>query len=302
MAISLKCVCGAVLDIDDRFQGQKLPCPDCNRILDTNPPLGPPKATSGWALAAFVLPLAGMLTFVGPVAGIVCGILGLRQIHRDPRLGGRSFARLGIALGIGFAVLSVFALSIGEFFNLDGMLRVFLAPRDLAERNASYVRGTPTNHESVTFSLKLPTRGWGIVPVKNTEDGFELTLINPWRDMQAVCFALVVDDQEDARLKAIQRFLESPLAKDLHRDPEPIPFPSPNQIKTVGDEPEKGQRQLFEVDLVLGRIPRVFLFRIFPEKSRLNAIAVGCRTTRFPQAEAGLHKILSSGKLDELKN
>ena len=83
MAISLKCVCGARLDIDDSFQGKKIPCPDCNRLLDTNAPVGPPRRTSGWALAALILPLAGMLTFILPVAGIVCGILGLRQIQRD---------------------------------------------------------------------------------------------------------------------------------------------------------------------------------------------------------------------------
>ena len=303
MAISLKCVCGAVLDIDDRFLGQKIPCPDCNRLLDTSPPLGPPRITSGWALAAFVLPLVGMLTLVGPVAGVLCGLLGLRQVSRDPTVGGRNFARAGIALGGTFAVLSVLALSMGEFFNLDGMLRVFLTPRDLpVQSTEKYVFGTPPLTETVTFKLRLPTRGWIKLPPKNIEDGVDLTLTNPWFDMQTVCFALDIHDDEDARIKTIQRFLDTKLAKDLNRDAEPPQFPSPDQIKSVGESPDAGQRQLFEVNLVLGRIPRVFLFRIWPEKTRLNAVVVGCRKSRFAGEEETLHKLLDAAKLEDVKN
>jgi Domain of unknown function (DUF4190) len=304
MAISLKCVCGAVLDIDDRFQGQKIPCPDCNRLLDTAPPLGPPRTTSGWAVAAFVLPLVGMLTFVGPVGGVVCGVLGLRQIRHDPTIGGRNFARAGIALGGTFAVLSMLALTMGEFFNVDGMLRVFMTPRDLQAQSVDkYVLGLPPPQESVTFAMLLPTRGWIKIPVKNVEEGVDLTLANPWLDMQTVCFAVVIDEKEDdARMKAIQRFLETKLVKDLGHGAEPPPFPNPEQIKTIGESPEKGSRQLFEVDLVLGRISRVFLFRTWWEKTRLNAVVVGCRKSRFASEEETLHKLLDAAKLEEVKN
>ena len=304
MAISLRCVCGAVLEIDDKFLGRKIPCPDCNRILDTNPPAAPPKVTSAWALAALVLPLAGMLTLIGPVAGIVCGMLGLRHIQRDPSVGGRNFARAGIVLGGLFSLLSLFALLAGEFFNLDGFLRVFLAPRDLPAQKEMYVWGTPTPQESATFALKLPGRGWGKVPIKNSEEGIELILINPWLDLQAICFALAVDAQDDVRIKAIQRFLETGLAKDLNRDPEAnLPFPTPEQIKSVGEEGDKGASQFFEVELAPGRIPRVFLFRVFlSDKTRLNVAVVGCRKTRFPRYEEELHKMLESVKVEELKN
>ena len=305
MAISLKCVCGAVLDIDDRFQGRMIPCPDCNRQLDTRPPLGPPRTTSGWALAAFVLPLVGMLTFVGPVAGIVCGVLGLRQIRLDPTVGGRRFARTGIALGGVFAVLSVLALFLGEFFNLDGMLRVFLTPRELTPQSTDkYVLGTPPLAESVTFALRLPTRGWIKIPVKNVDDGIDLTLANPWFDMQAVCFSIPGFDEkiDDARMKAIQRFLETKLARDLNHDDAAPAFPNPDQIKSLGESPEKGSRQLFEIDLVLGRIPRIFLFRTWWENQRLNAVAVGCRKSRFVSEEETLHKVLDAAKLERVAN
>jgi uncharacterized protein DUF4190 len=305
MAISLKCVCGAVLDIDDRFQGTKIPCPDCNRLLDTSPPLGPPKTTSGWALAAFVLPLVGMLTFVGPVAGIVCGILGLRQVRLDPTVGGRNFARAGIALGGVFALLSMMALTMGEFFNLDGMLRVFLTPRDLTPQSADKdVLGTPPLAESWTFALRLPTRGWIKIPVKNVDDGVDLTLANPWLDMQAVCFSIgnVDEKLDDIRMKAIQRFLDTKLVSDLNRGVEAPQFPNPDQIKSTAESPDKGPRQLFEIDLTLGRIPRVFLFRTWWDKARVNAVVVGCRKTRFVSEEETLHKLLDAAKLEKVAN
>ena len=33
MAVSLKCGCGARLEIDDKFAGKVIPCPDCQRPL-----------------------------------------------------------------------------------------------------------------------------------------------------------------------------------------------------------------------------------------------------------------------------
>jgi hypothetical protein len=302
MAISLKCVCGARLDIDDSFQGKKIPCPDCNRLLDTNPPLGPPRYTSGWALASLILPLVGMLTLILPITGAVCGFIALRQIKRDPTLGGVRFARAGIILGVNLAILSLTALTLGEFFNLDGMLRVFMAPREYARASGDmYVQGVPPQQETVTFGLRLPNRGWVKVPVKNADDGVDLTLRHYWFDMCAVCFAIVVDPDDDVRMKAIQRFRETKLAKDLHHDPD-VPAPSPDQIKTIGESKDTGPRQEFEVDLTLGGIPRVFLFKTWSEKSRLNVVVVGCRKSRFGAAEATLHEMLQLVKLDEVKN
>ena len=191
----------------------------------------------------------------------------------------------------------------GEFFNLDGMLRVFLSPRDLPPQSTEkFVYGIPPPQESVTFALRLPTRGWIKIPVKNVDEGVDLTLANPWLDMHAVCFAIVIDPDDDARMKAIQRFRETKLAKDLNHDTETVPAPTPEQIKTIGDSKETGPLQTFEVDLVLGRIPRVFLFRIWNEKSRLNAVVVGCRRTRFDAEETTLHNLLNAVKLDEVKN
>ena len=196
-------------------------------------------------------------------------------------------------------------MSLGEFFNLDGMLRVFLTPRELVPQSADkYVLGTPPLAESDTFALRPPTRGWIKIPVKNIDDGVDLTLANPWLDMQAVCFSIPGFDEnlDDPRMKAIQRFLETKLARDLNHEDAAPAFPNPDQIKSIGDSPEKGPRQLFEIHLVLGRIPRIFLFRTWWENSRLNAVVVGCRNSRFASEEETLHKLLDAAKLDRVPN
>ena len=217
--------------------------PRFNRLLDTNPRLGPPRTTGGWALAAPWLPLSAPDLAPLPASSAASsGYVKCAAIHWSAASTSRG---PGSASGERYALLSVMALTMGEFFNLDGMLRVFLTPRDLpAQSTEKYVLGTPPLQESVTFALRLPTRGWIKIPVKNIEDGVDLTLTNPWFDMQTVCFALDIHDDEDARIKTIQRFLDTKLAKDLNRDAEPAQFPPFDQIKSVDESPDTGQRQV----------------------------------------------------------
>ena len=54
MALSLTCSCGALLEIDDKFAGKIINCPDCNRPLNTAPPVPEPPLTSGFALASLL--------------------------------------------------------------------------------------------------------------------------------------------------------------------------------------------------------------------------------------------------------
>src|SRR5438477_8196278 len=84
MTLSLTCACGARLEIDAKFVGQTIHCPDCNRQLETGSPAAKPAHTSGYALASLVLALAGAFTLAGTVAAIVCGALGLKQIRQAP--------------------------------------------------------------------------------------------------------------------------------------------------------------------------------------------------------------------------
>jgi hypothetical protein len=69
-----------------------------------------PVGRSGWAIAAGYLGLFSLLGIFAPFA-VITGILGLREIKTNPRLGGRGRAIFGIVmggivtLGIGLAIL-----------------------------------------------------------------------------------------------------------------------------------------------------------------------------------------------------
>ena len=61
MTLSLTCACGALLEVDDKFAGHTIHCPDCNRPINTAPPVPNPPFTSGLALASMLLALVGNL-------------------------------------------------------------------------------------------------------------------------------------------------------------------------------------------------------------------------------------------------
>src|SRR5439155_924587 len=124
MPFPIVCECGARLEIDEKFAGQTIACPDCSRPLLTPVPPKPPAKTSGLALASFLCALIGAFTIVGTVAAMVCGVLALRGIKRAAEpLGGRNLARAGLILGGVFTLLSVAAFLSMERFGLDGLLR-----------------------------------------------------------------------------------------------------------------------------------------------------------------------------------
>src|SRR4051794_38674179 len=106
MALSITCSCGAKLEIDDKFAGKIVNCPDCHKELTTSP--APPKVqrTSALAIASLMTALVGALTVLASLAAIVCGFLSLRQQAKHPELAGRNLARAGIALGGLFFLVS----------------------------------------------------------------------------------------------------------------------------------------------------------------------------------------------------
>ena len=79
-----------------------------------------PIGRSGWAIAAGYCGLLSCFPFVGllfGVLGVVTGILALRACKRDPRLGGRGRAILGILAGA-IAGLGNLLLVLGLAYNL----------------------------------------------------------------------------------------------------------------------------------------------------------------------------------------
>jgi uncharacterized RDD family membrane protein YckC len=63
-----------------------------------------PTGRSGWAIAAGYLGLFSLLALPAPFA-LVAGILGLRDIRRNPSLGGRGRAIFGIVMGSLFSIV-----------------------------------------------------------------------------------------------------------------------------------------------------------------------------------------------------
>jgi hypothetical protein len=68
-----------------------------------------PTHTSGWAIAAGYLGLFSLVGIAGPFA-LVCGIIALRHLRREPELRGHVRAWIGIVLGALGSVLLVFVI------------------------------------------------------------------------------------------------------------------------------------------------------------------------------------------------
>src|SRR5581483_4910767 len=104
MPISVTCQCGVRLEIDEKFLGKEIPCPDCGRPLPTTAPPTPPPLEvpgyarkSGLAVLSLTLALVGGFLILPAIAAIVTGIFALKQIAKHPaRLEGASYARAGI--------------------------------------------------------------------------------------------------------------------------------------------------------------------------------------------------------------
>jgi hypothetical protein len=118
MSRSITCECGRLLPGEFHKAGQNVSCPSCGREVQipTLPaaPLAP--ATSGEAIACFLLavlslgtwPFTTLLALVAAILSLACGVLGTRDIRREPgQLKGRWLVRgsvaadlLGILLGM----------------------------------------------------------------------------------------------------------------------------------------------------------------------------------------------------------
>src|SRR5437588_796814 len=124
MTLAIDCTCGAHLEIDGKFAGQTIQCPDCQQPLQVPASAGESVRTSGFALGSFILALVGAFTVIGTVIAIILGVLGLRAIAKNPaRLSGNGYALAGIVLGVLFTALGLFVYARVEVFGLDRLLR-----------------------------------------------------------------------------------------------------------------------------------------------------------------------------------
>ncbi|MGZ4611582.1 MAG: DUF4190 domain-containing protein [Kineosporiaceae bacterium] len=73
----------------------------------------PPRRTSGFAIASFVLSLVWMF-WLGSVLAVVFGHIALTEMRRDPGVGGRGLAIAGLVIGYAALALLLLALVFGE--------------------------------------------------------------------------------------------------------------------------------------------------------------------------------------------
>ena len=303
MPISLTCRCGAKLEIDDKFAGQSIPCPDCNRPLTATAPAPAPTTTSGLAVLSLLLALVGAFTVVGPIAAVVCGFLAYRQITQNPSsgVGGIRVAKAGMILGGVFTVVGLGAFLSRDLLGLDGLLReIDWAGKLEFPPELNYQKERFEDRQRI--SISRPSAAWGVLKTLPTgaKSSDNLMLVDARDDAQILCLSENFDPQDDLaglRSKAIDSFRGSELVKLIGRLAEDPAAPlKERNINPIGGENTRIQE--FLIDATLGGIERTFLFRVLPDGSRLSIIVGGARKHRFARWEETLRRTLGSYKTE----
>jgi hypothetical protein len=287
MPISVTCECGSRLEIDEKFLGKEIPCPDCQRPLPTTAPPKPPpldlpdnRRTSGLAILSLAIGLVGSCTFVGSLAAIGIGIWAMKVIGRSKKLDGLNLARAGVVVGgIGiFATLVMLITPLG----LDGILRVLA----FLDRTTS-ITGQLIETRSGDMVIKRPGAGqWAIGNQSPNFQGVDdLIVIDVAADAYMAIQHIPVEDlnpDDDAiQTKVLEKLQKSELVNMLGRlSGRPAPEPT-----IVAQKKENGVHEV-TVDMRLGGIDRRFLI-LYKGKNILKVdFFVGCaRTNRFERLD-----------------
>jgi hypothetical protein len=299
MTLSLTCACGARLEIDDKFAGQPISCPDCQRALTAPPAARAPLRTSGFAVASFVLALVGAFTVVGTMLAVVLGALALMDIkRRRDRVTGRGYAVAGVVLGVVLTGLSLFAYASVELFGLDRLMREPQWAGKLTYRGTEEIR-------RAGYAITPPSDKWGLYtdprpgPV-DLQVRENLLLVNVAEDGYLVCWPEPVAEQlslEQSRQQALRDFRDA----DLSTGPGVV---KPNSRATQFHEhppkvlPVVGDLEAVEtvVDKSVGNQRRTYVVRVVRKRgdSQVYLVAAGTARHRFARLQAQLRQGLDS--------
>jgi hypothetical protein len=302
MALSLTCSCGAFLEVDDKFAGQQINCPDCQAALQVPPLHRVVTRTSGFAIASLVLALVGAFTVVGTLAAIGFGTLALRQIRKRPEeVAGRSFALAGIVLGVVLTLLSVGAYTFSDRLNLDALLY----NRRLEGKLEFDPEQMEIHRHREGFAITRPSKQWGVLreppssgaPVPPQED---LKLVTAARDAEIVCRLDFVPGHWSLEQASdwLARGFKDPFGNGGYVLRNPQRLPSLNDADVLEMYLERGD---------LGG-SRTYLVRLIKRKSRdrddnrqvqMYVVSGGARKSRFRRLEPEIKKALESFRLLE---
>jgi hypothetical protein len=301
MPVSLTCSCGVFLEVDDRFAGQTITCPDCKKPLQA-PALDPlPQRTSGLALASFVGALVGAFTIVVPFVSALLGLAALRQIsrHRD-RLAGRKIALAGIVLGLAFGGAGLYAYRTG-LIDPDRIInRLPLAGTVVTGGDLEIIRSREG------YRITRPSDKWGVWHQKSTDDnaapvGEDLVLLNPSQDAYITCLVTRSDGEslQQCKDRALNDFREPNFSgsSDLQRNPPRLT----ERSSTV--RPKEGKREILEVELEKTQVGqnRVYLARVIKTEGSPDVYLViaSARKSRYHRLKAELEKALDSFRVTD---
>jgi hypothetical protein len=216
MTIAITCSCSARLEVDERFSGQSITCPDCQKSLEVPTSSAPAERTSGLAIASLILALVGAFTILGTLAAILLGGLALVKIRQNPaRLAGKRIAVGGMIVGGVLTLLSLFAYTSTELFGVDSAFR---------ESQWLGKLEYPSDLEVVrrdAFKIKRPSSSWGVYQPKGEsnlalgETKF-LMLVHPSKAAYVLCMAEKVPSNlsfGECQDKGIQSFRQLEITK-----------------------------------------------------------------------------------------
>ena len=311
MPISVTCSCGARLEIDEKFLGKEIPCPDCQRPLPTKPPATPPpldlpdhRRVSGLAVLSLALALVGAFTIIGTLAAIVVGILAMQAIIRQPnKLEGIGFARAGIITGAIGTLITVAALLSPTLLGLDAFLREVLMVGRI-QYPATTTFQTENNFGRDNIEIKRLSELWGryISPATQSDkvSSDDLILINTRDDAYIACQHVPAQDaiQDNVpRTKVLERFHKSELLNLLSRLNGK---PSEAEGTIIKEEPAQSDHRKKEIilDLRYGRIDRRFLIRYYTANDRVTVLifVAVARRNQFDHLQEKFHEAFDSVK------
>jgi Domain of unknown function (DUF4190) len=308
MAFALTCTCGARLEIDDKFAGQAVACPDCQKPLHMSASEQTGRRTSGLALVSIILALVGAFTIVGTVAAVLFGAMALRQIGRhSDRLAGRGYAIAGIVLGVIMTAGTVFALSSVELFGLTAMI----GDGGWADK-LDYDGPLEVVREQEGFAIKRPSSHWGVYKPPWTRAGGDLNqsawddllLMQPADDAVVLCFAVRVgpDYGIDQCREKFERDFPSMEKVGLFKKTGKNVLRNMPTTKSSTKQPWKqGDTDLVEmqIDKRAGKEDKSFLVRILKARGddRMFVVIGGSRRNRFPRLEGSIRQAIDSFRL-----
>lgn len=301
MSISVTCVCGARLEIDEKFLGKEIPCPDCQRPLPTKTAVAPPplelpdnRHISALAPLSLAVGLVGAFTIIGSLIAIGLGWLALKQIARRPgKLEGTPIAKAGMIVGGVGLVLTLAALLSPVVFGIDRFLREMAMGPFLTYP-------TDDRIEAGDVTMNRPGGGWGQFKTPNTPGnlaGNALILYNVHADAYIGCQIVEVDGglkNDELEKKVLEQVFKSELIDRAGRlkAREFAGDWSIAERKALGNKTQE-----LTVDLVLAGIPRRLLIRYTtpPDQAKSSLILVGCaRANTYPALEDEFRKSFDS--------